>query len=48
MKINKNNKVGEISTTLNIDVKLTLWNAIKMRIAGIGNLIKKENIINKG
>ena len=42
MKIYKNKKIGEVSCVVKVDVKLTLWAAIKIRIAGINNLLKEE------
>lgn len=47
MKINKENKIGECIYKINIDVDLTLWTAIKLRIAGIYNLIKFNKEENK-
>ena len=43
MKIDKEQTIGKIKYKLSIDVNLTLWSAIKMRIAGIYNIIKKDD-----
>ena len=37
------NTLDNIKVTLKIDVKLTLWSAIKLRIAGFVNLQKGLN-----
>lgn len=47
MKIDKEKVVGEIKNKVSIDVDLTLWSAIKIRIAGIYNLIKESTKYSK-
>jgi hypothetical protein len=42
MEITKTNTVGQVSVTIKVNVKLTLWAAIKLRIAGIKNILKDK------
>jgi len=37
--------MAELPTTINIEVKLTLWNAIKLRIAGLKASMGKDETI---
>lgn len=36
-------KISELKVEMKVDVKLSLWSAIKMRIAGVPNLIRLQD-----
>lgn len=42
IKISKHEKIGSMEYDIELNVKLTLWTAIKMRIAGIYNILDQK------
>jgi hypothetical protein len=42
IKIDKYQKVGDLEYSIKLNVKLTFWLAVKLRIAGIYNLLDAE------